>query len=206
MSFLPDVGPVRPAGDPPAAAPSAPSAPVPETHPRGPVGPAGTELHIRLRDTVSSYGSKEGDPVLAIVIQPVEVDGHIVLPLNTELRGTIARVRRIGIGLPHETAQLDLRFDTFLLPGGQPEPIVGQISAVDNSRETVDDKGVIKGIRATASTSKVITGLAISAASLDPMSQLFAASAAVSAFRIPESEIIFPVGTELTYRVTEPIP
>ena len=194
-----------PAGNPPAAASSAPSGPVPETHPQGPVVPAGTELHIRLRDTVSSYGSKEGDPVLAIVIQPVEVDGHIVLPLNTELRGTIARVRRIGIGLSHETAQLDLRFDTFLLPGGQPEPIVGQISAVDNSRETVDDKGVIKGIRATASTSKVITGLAISAASLDPMSQLFAASAAVSAFRIPESEIIFPVGTELTYRVTEPI-
>jgi hypothetical protein len=187
------------------------TAPVPATatpvaEVSGPVVPAGTDLHIRLRDTVSSYGSKEGDPILAIVIQPVEVDGHVVLPLNSELRGTIARVRRIGVGLSHEIAQLDLRFDTLVLPGGQPEPVVGQIAAVDNSRETVDDKGVIKGIRATASTSKVISGMAISLANLDPMSQLFAASAAVSAFRIPESEIIFPVGTELTYRVTQPIP
>jgi hypothetical protein len=172
----------------------------------GLVVPAGTELHIRLRDTVSSYGSKQDDPILAIVIQPVEVDGQIVLPLNTELRGKIARVRRIGIGLSHEVALLDLRFDTLLVPGGKPEPLVGQVAAVDNSRETVDDQGVIKGIRATASTSKVISGMAISLASFDPMSQLFAASAAVSAFRIPESEIIFPVGTELTYRVTQPIP
>jgi hypothetical protein len=166
----------------------------------------GTLLHIRLRDTISSYGSKQDDPIGAILIQPVVLDGQIVLPLNTELRGTIARVRRIGVGLSHEVAQLDLNFDTLILPGGKPESLIGHIAAVDNSRETVDDKGVIKGIRATASTSKVISGLAISAASLDPMSQLFAASAAVSAFRIPESEIIFPTGTELTFRVTEPIP
>ena len=76
---------------------------------------------------------------------------------------------------------------------------------MDNSRETVDSKGVIQGIRATASTAKVLSGLAISAAALDPMSQLFAASAALSAFRIPESEIILPVGTELSFRIDQPI-
>jgi hypothetical protein len=50
------------------------------------------------------------------------------------------------------------------IPGGQPQPLLGRLSAVDNSRETVDDKGILHGIRATASTSKVISGLAISAA------------------------------------------
>ena len=168
--------------------------------------PGGTLLHIRLRQTISSFGSKQDTPISAIVIQPVALDDQIVLPMNTELRGTIARVRRIGVGLSHETALLDLRFDTLILPGGQPQTIVGHISAVDNSRETVDAKGVIHGIRATASTAKVLSGLAISAAAIDPMSQLFAASASLSTFRIPESEIILPVGAELTYKTDQEIP
>lgn len=168
--------------------------------------PSGTTLHIRLRQTVSSFGSKLDTPISAIVAQPVEIDGQIVLPMNAELHGVVARVRRAGVGLSHETAQLDLQFDTLILPEGQPQPLAGRITAVDNSRETVDSQGVIHGIRATASTAKVLSGLAISAAALDPMSQLFAASASLSAFRIPESEIILPVGTELTHRVDQPIP
>ena len=57
------------------------------------------------------------------MIQPVEFDGHIVLPMDSELRGTIARMRRGSVGLSHETAQLDLRFDTVILPGSQPQPL-----------------------------------------------------------------------------------
>lgn len=167
--------------------------------------PDGTILHIRLRQTISSFASKQDTPISAIVIQPIELDGRIVLPMETELRGTIARVRRVGVGLSHETAPLDLRFDSLIVPGEQPQPLVGLVTAVDNSRETVDSKGVIQGIRATASTAKVLSGLAISAAALDPMSQLFAASASLSAFRIPESEIILPVGTELSFRIDQPI-
>ena len=85
--------------------------------------PSGSLLHIRLRQTVSSFGSKQDTPISAIVIQPVEFDGHIVLPTGTELCGTIARMRRGGVGLSHETAQLDLRFDTVILPGSQPQPL-----------------------------------------------------------------------------------
>lgn len=136
---------------------------------------------------------------------PVEWNGHIVLPLNTEIRGTLARVRGIGMGFSRETALLDFNFDTMIVPGGQPEPLSGQIVAVDNSRETVDVKGVIHGIRPTASPSKTLSGFAVSAAGLDPMSQMFAASASLSAFRIPEGEIIFPAGTELTFRIHVPL-
>jgi len=179
---------------------------LPPTSPPANAVPSDATLHIRLRQTVSSFGSKQDGPISAIVIQPVELDGHIVVSINTELRGTLARVRRVGVGLSHETALLDLRFDTLILPGGQPQAFAGHIAAVDNSRETVDTKGAIHGIRATASPAKVLSGLAISAAAIDPMSQLFAASASLSAFRIPESEIILPVGTELTYKTDQPIP
>jgi hypothetical protein len=125
--------------------------------------PSGTALHLRLRQTISWFGSKQDTPVSAILIQPVELDGQIVLPMNTELHGVVARVRRVGVGLSHETAQVDLQFDTLILPESQPQPLAGQITAVDNSRETIDPQGIIHGIRATPSTAKVLSGLAISA-------------------------------------------
>jgi hypothetical protein len=167
--------------------------------------PARTVLQIRLRQTISSFGSKAGTPVSAILISPVEVDGKIVLPLESELHGTLAEVRRVGIGFGSETAFLDFKWDTITVPGGQPEAIDAQVSELNNSRETIDLQGRIHGIRATATASKIISGFAISAASFDPMSQLFAVSASVSAFRIPESEIILPVGTELHLTLHAPL-
>jgi len=187
----------------PAQEPS--QAPSTATSSGGIVVPARTVLQIRLRQTISSFGSKQDTPISAILIAPVEIDGKIVLPMETELHGTLAKLRRVGIGFGSETALLDLHFETITLPGGQRLPLNAQVSELNNSRETVDLQGQIHGIRATASASKIITGFAISAASFDPMSQLFAASASVSAFRIPESEIILPVGTELHLTMHGPL-
>jgi opacity protein-like surface antigen len=159
--------------------------------------PAGTLLHIRLRETVSSFGSKADIPVTAIVIQPILLDGKIVIPLGTEIRGQIAKVHRIGLGFSSETALVLITFDGLRVPGGEWHTVSIKVTAVDNSREPVDAAGQIHGIRATASASKVLSGTAISVASLDPMSMLFGLSASLSAFRIPESEIILPVGAEL---------
>jgi opacity protein-like surface antigen len=188
-----------------APAQQAAPAPVPDAAGNVIVVPARTVLQIRLRQTVSSFGSKADTPISAILIAPVEVDGKIVLPLDTELHGSLAEVRRVGLGFGSETAFLDLKFDTINIPGGQPAPLIAQVSELNNSRETVDLQGRIHGIRATATASKIISGFAISAASFDPMSQLFGASAAVSAFRIPESEIILPAGTELHLTLHGPL-
>lgn len=168
--------------------------------------PAGTVLQIRLRQTISSFGSKPGTPVSAILISPVELDGKIVLPLETELHGTLAQVRPVGLGFGSETALLNFKWDTITIPGDQPEPASAQVLQLNNSRETIDPEGRIHGIRATASASKIISGFAISAASFDPMSQMFAVSASVNAFRIPESEIILPAGTELHLTLLTPLP
>ncbi len=171
------------------------SAPTPQ--PQVGTVPPGTLLHIRLRETVSSFGSHADAPVTAILIQPVLENGKIFLPLNTEIRGRVDKVRRIGLGFGAETATVLLAFDEIRVTGGQWQLAPIKITAIDNSRETVDTAGTIHGIRATASASKVLSGTAISVASLDPMSLLFGLSASLSAFRIPESEIILPVGAEL---------
>lgn len=167
--------------------------------------PIGTVLQIRLQQTIASFGSKRDAPVHAIVIAPVEIDGKIILPLKTVLIGRVKEIRRVGIGLARETAHVKLEFDQVKLPGGQPQLLKGKIVSVDDARETVDASGRINGIRATASFSSLLSGLAISAGTLDPMMLGFALSSSLSVFRIPESEIILPVGAELRIKLEDPL-
>jgi hypothetical protein len=93
--------------------------------------PTGTVLQIRLQQTVSSFGSKRDAPVSAIVIAPVESEHQIVLPLNSELRGILIEVRRVGMGVARESAMLQIDLDSIKLPDGQTLPIKGHIIAVD---------------------------------------------------------------------------
>ena len=75
----------------------------------------GTVFQIRLRQTVSSFGSKRATPISAIVIAPVESGGRTVLPMDAELRGTLRDVRRVGLGLARETAYRNALAATGLL-------------------------------------------------------------------------------------------
>ncbi len=177
----------------------------PETTGRLGTVPPGTMLHLRLEGEVSSFGSRLEEPVQLLLIQPVLLNGQIVLPLGTGVRGTVSRVRRIGLGFGGETALIDLSLIEIRLPGAQWQSASIRLTGVDNSRETVNTTGEIHGIRATASASKILSGTAVSVASLDPMSLLFGLSASLSAFRIPESEIILPTGAEVTAQTTAPL-
>jgi hypothetical protein len=162
---------------------------------------AGTELQIRLKTTLSSYVSKAGTPIVAEVIAPVEVKGQMVLPMRTELFGSVREVRRVGLGLSRERALLDLEFNQMKVPGEELQDIAGLVSQVDNARERVDAKGRIRGIRATDSFSSVIAGVAISVSAFDPMALIFSLSSSMNVFRIPDSSVVLPAGTELHFRV-----
>lgn len=168
--------------------------------------PAGTVLQIRLRQTISSFGSKRDTPVSAMLIAPVEAEGRTVLPLGSKVEGTLRKIRRVGLGLSRETAFLDIAFESITLPNGQMQALKAQVIAVDDARESVDSEGRIHGIRATASFSSVLSGAAVSAASVDPMLLGFALSSSLSIFRIPESEIILSAGAELRVRLKEALP
>lgn len=167
--------------------------------------PAGTELQLRLRQPVSSFGTSTGAPILAEVIAPVTANGVVVIPLGSRVPGYVAEVRRVGLGLVRESASIHLVFDYLELPNSQSLPLSGAVREIDNARETVDAEGVIHGIRATASFSSILSSVAISAASLDPMLLAFGLSSSLSTFRIPESELYFPAGTELRFRLSRPL-
>jgi hypothetical protein len=58
--------------------------------------PAGTVLRLDLKSSVASDTSKVEDTVRAALRQPVVVDGQTVLPVGTELVGTVTDVARSG--------------------------------------------------------------------------------------------------------------
>ena len=58
--------------------------------------PSGTTLRLDLKSAVASDSSKVEDTVRAALRQPVVVDGQTVLPVGTELVGTVTDVERSG--------------------------------------------------------------------------------------------------------------
>src|ERR1017187_4046876 len=128
--------------------------------------PAGTEVHIRLTTTVGSYASRAGTSVSAafagairtaltvgtyasragtsvsaVLIPPVKADGETVLPAGSAGSGRVKRDARVGLGIRHETASLDLEFNQVALPGRDPVALRARVAEVDNARERVTRDG-----------------------------------------------------------------
>ena len=111
--------------------------------------PAGTQLEIRLQQPVSTFSSKKNTEITALLVAPVRRDDRLVLPLGLKVSGHVVQVQRVGLGVVHETAALGLEFDRVEFLDGQAVNLKSRVLEVQNARETVDPKGVIRGVRAT---------------------------------------------------------
>ncbi|MGD0364609.1 MAG: LssY C-terminal domain-containing protein [Bryobacteraceae bacterium] len=168
--------------------------------------PAGTPLHIRLTTTVGSYASEAGTPVSALLIAPIMVDGQTVMPAGSVVSGTVRRAARVGLGIRHETAALDLEFNRAQLPGGDAPALRARVTEVDNARERVTADGRIHGVRATDSGSYRISGyvrdLLFRCELHTRLAEVIIKAAVIN---LPEPEIYLPAGSELTLSLSEPI-
>lgn len=109
---------------------------------------AGTQFWVRLTDPVSSYDAKPGTLVRGLLLKSPECDNAPVLSTKVPVEGKVLSVHRVGLGLWHETAALEIVFFRLLQPGGGPIEISGRVKLIDNARERVKN-GVIQGIRST---------------------------------------------------------
>jgi opacity protein-like surface antigen len=166
--------------------------------------PAGTILEIRLTRSLASFSSKQGAQVEGVVIAPVREAKDTLVPMGTKVLGNLHSVRRVGVGLIHETAELQIDFNTLTLPGGAQAAISARVTEVDNARESVDANGAVRGIRSTGTlgfrANNFIAGIAI----FDPIAYLYVNIAAARLLRFSEPEIWFPAGTELEAKLTAP--
>ena len=69
-------------------------------------------------------------------------------PSGTQIDGVVRSVRKVGYGVVHETAALDIQFDRATPAAGSPVTISAAVVEIDNAREQVS-KGTIQGIRSS---------------------------------------------------------
>jgi opacity protein-like surface antigen len=131
--------------------------------------------------------------------------GEMLLPLGTTVEGSVVAVRKVGLGVVHETARIQLQFDRVVLADGESVPLQCKIVEVENARESVDAQGRIQGIRSTATLSNRASGLVGSLAFGDPIAAIFTTAASASVLRFSEPEISLPAGAELIAELTAPI-
>src|SRR5215468_2814773 len=82
--------------------------------------PTGTELEVRLKTKVSTQSSKAKDPVEAVVIAPVMVDGQFVIPSGAVVRGAVEKVTQAAKA--DERSVLALTFNEMEIDGAKVKP------------------------------------------------------------------------------------
>lgn len=74
----------------------------------------GTEIHLTLLTPISSDHSREGDPFVAVLAQPVAFESRILLPAGTRVNGTIGTIQKAkAFSVFRGQAYLNLTFKTI---------------------------------------------------------------------------------------------
>jgi hypothetical protein len=106
--------------------------------------PAGTALKVKLENTLSTVGSKTGDPFSARVTEAVMVGGKTVIPIGATVEGRLTKVaepRRIA-GKP----TIGIFPETVVLPSGERYLLNATLVDTNRSRGTdVNSEGQFKG-------------------------------------------------------------
>jgi len=160
--------------------------------------PRGTLLRVRLEKAVGSFASLPGSPVQAVLIAPVKVDGVVMFPVGSIVKGEIAAVQRVGLGIVHETAALKIRFTSIAASQDSFQALSARITAVDTGREEVLSSGLIREVRRTASLGNRAAHLIRSLVLLDVHAQIATWAVKSLIMQVSEPEIYLPPGTELT--------
>lgn len=110
----------------------------------------GTEVHLTLLTPISSSVSREGDPFIAVLAQPVSLDSRILLPAGTRVHGVIGTIQKAkSFSVFRGQAYMNLAFksiemDSRLIPVQMSLVAIGQ-PRVDNYSQPRRDVKVIEG-------------------------------------------------------------
>jgi len=98
--------------------------------------PAGTQLRVRLNDTLSSKGSRVGDRFTATVVDPSRYD-------EATVNGHIRSIRKSGRVQGRTT--MSLAFDSVRLTDGRSGVLRGEVLRIyDSDSSKVDEEGRVQ--------------------------------------------------------------
>jgi hypothetical protein len=130
--------PEQPANDPPQLKQRTEVSPAPakrtQLDPNGRwVVPSGTRIPIQLRQAVSTKNAQPGDPIYAQTTFPVVVDGVIMIPAGTYVKGIVDASRRAG--RIKGRAELQFHITTLIYAHGYTVDLAAAIDQVPGSQE-----------------------------------------------------------------------
>ena len=107
--------------------------------------PASQLLWVRLSAPISTYSARVGDPVHAVLTQDVICGNEVVLPMGTPVEGVVKSKHKVGWGIRHETASLEMEFTQVTLGSNSTVRMTARVEEVENAREHVKN-GVVHGV------------------------------------------------------------
>lgn len=102
----------------------------------------GTLLHVRMREDISTATTAEGSKFSAEVMEPIEKNGRVIIPIGSILNGQVTMVRsgrRIS-----GAAALHLEPRIVTLPDGTEYILHAQLTDTSFGNFKVDDEGTLK--------------------------------------------------------------
>jgi hypothetical protein len=166
--------------------------------------PPGQSLWIRLVLPVTTYTAKVGDSVHAVLTQDLVCENEILLPMGADIDGIVRSKRKVGWGIRHETAALELEFHHAAAGPGVDIAFIARVEEVENAREQVRN-GVIQGIRSSDTFQGSINSRLIHLPTWNPYSDPFLIAYKATFPIFPEPEIYYPAGTDIRLRTTTEI-
>jgi hypothetical protein len=170
--------------------------------------PAGTLLHCRTTQTLTTKLNTAGDAFTFGVTEPVMLNGQVAIPVGSTVTGRITLMERPG--RIKGVGEMQLSVDQITLPNGRSFPVGATLMTaygVDNVK--VGSEGLIKGPSSRHRDMEVI-GAGTAGGTL--LGLLFAhpfvgvtvgaAATTVDRMRRRGKDLTIPIGTDLNYQLT----
>jgi hypothetical protein len=165
--------------------------------------PAGSELSVRLLDKIASEAPAQPASLHAVLIAPVILNGAVIVAAGAQLTGSVHDAKA---ATEKDPAQIRLNF-TEIADGAVQAKISTVISNLENARESVDDAGLITGIKPGETFSARIDQGVSKLQSNDKYAGLASLISGVKqALNIADAkpDIDYDPGAEMILRVTQP--
>ncbi len=171
--------------------------------------PAGTMLHCRTMQTLTTKLNLQGDAFTMSVAEPVSINGHVAIPVGSTLAGHITRMERPG--RIKGVGQMRLTLEQITLPDGRSLPLGATLMTAygaDNVK-VVGSEGLIKGPSSRVADFKEIgagtaggtlVGLVFAHPIIGATVGLTATT--IDRMRRGGKDLTVPVGTQLNYQLT----
>jgi hypothetical protein len=174
--------------------------------------PAGTVVHCRITQTLTTKLNYRGDAFTATVSEPVMLDGHEVIPVGATIQGRIAQMDRPGRLKGGGKMRLSPERITF--PDGRNFPMSATLLTAygaDNAK-VEGSEGTLKGPSSRLQDAEEIAGGGAIGAVVGLIASHPVAGAMIGGtvglvdrLRRRGKDLSLPAGTQLNYQLTQPL-